>query len=584
MLKRLVRWLLKIAVIIVVMVVIGVVVDYFEHRIPSDSVLVVELTGPVVERGNTSWFGALSGSQTPLDVVRRALRTAKSDPRIVGLALKVIDPTMEMAQAQEIASLVKDFRASGKWTTAYIETAGESEPGNLDYLVAAAAGNVSLMPMGQLNIMGVQIRELFARGTLDMLGIKPEFAAIGAYKTAGNIFTHKGFTPAQQEEDQSLVDNLYAQLVNRFANDRHLQPAVVQNLIDQAPLSAADALQDHLVDRTEYEDQFDNRVKHRGGGTHALIDYQNYASPRFLGGFGGGPRIAVVYGEGAIVRGESGYDPVLSPEGRSMGSGPMVRAFRRVRKDDSIKAVVFRIDSPGGSVIASELIRRQVQLTAAVKPVIVSMSGYAASGGYWIATPGRAIFADPGTITGSIGVLGGKFDISQGAAKIGVNTAAVSRGRNVGMFDPFTSFTPEQAAFFHDRMLGDVYRDFVARVAASRHLTVAQVNKIAQGRVWTGQQALGIKLIDHLGGFDAALAYAKAQAGIAPTTSVEIVNLPRRPGILSQLLGLLTGADELAQSRDALHLAAPVLRLVEEQRALAGAAGLLYSPNLPAVR
>jgi protease-4 len=214
----------------------------------------------------------------------------------------------------------------------------------------------------------------------------------------------------------------------------------------------------------------------------------------------------------------------------------MTEAFKKAREDSSIRAVVFRINSPGGSVIASELIRHQVELCADKKPMVISMSEYAASGGYWIATPGAKIFADPGTITGSIGVLGGKFDFSGGAQAIGLNSAAVTRGKNAAMYDPFAAFTPAQEDLFHQQILGDTYQYFLKLVAERRRMTVAQVNEIAQGRVWTGTQAVQNKLVDTLGGFDAALGQAKLLARIGAQEQVQLVELPGQPGILSRLI------------------------------------------------
>jgi protease-4 len=252
--------------------------------------------------------------------------------------------------------------------------------------------------------------------------------------------------------------------------------------------------------------------------------------------FGARNKIAVIYGLGTIDRGQSGYDPVLPPGSNSMGSDDMVSAFNQGRDDDSIRAVLFRIDSPGGSVIASELIRRAVELCAKRKPVVVSMSGFAASGGLWIATPAARLFADPGTITGSIGVLGGKFDVSAAAAALGVNTGLVQRGQNADMYGSFSDFTPGQAQIFRDQILGDTYSYFLKLVAAQRHMSVEQVDAIAQGRVWTGEQALQIKLVDHLGSFDAAMNETKLLAKLNPQVPVEIVEFPEQASALSRLL------------------------------------------------
>jgi protease IV len=584
MLRRILRWIVRVAATLLVLFIVAVIVDYFTHRIQPNSVLEITLTGKVAERGSSNLLGALRGAnQTALNNVRSAIHNGERDDRIVGLAVKIIDPEMEMAQAQEIASAISDFAKKGKWTSAYIETAGEFAPGNLAYMVGSAAGKVSMMPQGELNLVGVGMREIFLRGTLDWVGIKPELYAIGKYKTAANLFMDKDFTPAQREADESLVKNLFQQLVTQIGTQRRLQPATVQSLVDQAPLTPQDGLRDHLIDSLEYEDQFDKRIKNYGGTKHDIVDYLSYVRPRLFGGFHAGGKIAVIYGSGEIDRGQGGYDPLMSPGGSSMGSSTISDAFETARDDDSIKAVIFRIDSPGGSVVASELIRREAELTAKKKPLVVSMSGYAASGGYWISTPAAKMFADPGTITGSIGVLGGKFNIAPAVAKLGVNSGAVTQGRNVTMFDSFTDFTPEQAEMMQNQMLAEIYKEFVKRVAQSRHLTVDQVDKIAQGRVWTGEQALQFKLVDQLGGFDAALKEAKALAKLPAEQPVALVSLPRQPSLLQQLLG--AGVDSRAELGGAFgRLIAPWLRVLREERIQSGAAGALYCAHLPFIR
>lgn len=584
MLKRLLRWLLRVAIGLAVLFVCLLVVDYFSHRVHPDSVLVVEIDGPLAERASSGLVATLEGSdETALSTVRKAIHGAARDPNFVGLALKVIDPEMEMAQAQEISAMVRDFGHQHKWTTAYIETAGEFEPGNLPYLVASSAQEVSMMPQGELNLVGLELRSLFFRGTLDWLGIKPYLDAIGDYKTARNTFTEKGFTAAQRESDQGLVDDLYRQLVAQVALQRHLSPSAVSADIDQAPLDVPAGLRDKLIDRAEYEDEFDDRIKNRDNREHPTVDYQTYARPRLLAGWGGGDRIAVIYGSGSIERGSGGYDPILSPGGTSMGSDTIADAFDAARDDDSIKAVVFRVDSPGGSVIASELIRREAELCAKKKPLIVSMSGYAASGGYWISTPASRILADPATITGSIGVLGGKFDVSGAAAKLGINSAAVSRGANIGLFDQFSELSPQQEQILHDRLLGAVYHEFVERVAKSRHMKYDQVDRIAQGRVWTGQQALGLHLLDKLGDLDDAVAEARAAAKLPADRPVQIVDLPRQPGLVQQLLS--GGLDSRAPMTIALIRALrPILGAMRGALAKGGAAGALYCADLPFIR
>jgi protease IV len=538
MLKRLARWLLRLIILAFATFVVVIVTDAIEHHYRPGSVLVLQLDGPVVERSSTSALGLISSSETPLDAVRHALNLAQNDPRIVGLAIRVIDPEFELAQAEELTGEIDEFRRHGKWVCAYMETAGEGGFGNLPYYVASAAdlGELSMMPQGELNLLGVGIREMFARGTLDWLKIAPNFAAIGKYKDAANIFTDKDFTPAQHEEDDALAGAMYDQIVSGIGAHRHLTPDAVRAIIDRAPLTAEDGLQSKLLDRLEYQDQFDERMKHYRGEKHQLVDYDSYGESIISRMFTHRRKIAVIYGVGDIQQGNGGINPFSAPGSEAMDSDDMTDAFKTARKDSSVRAVIFRINSPGGEVLASELIRRAAQLTAGKKPLVVSMSSYAASGGFWISTPAAETVAEPGTITGSIGVLGGKFNIAGATTALGINTGAITRGTNALMFDSFTDFTPDQARIFHDVLLGNTYQYFLKIVADQRHMTVAQVNDIAQGRVWTGDQALNLKLVDKLGGFDTALAEAKRLAKLDPQEPVQLEELPEQAGLLTRLV------------------------------------------------
>src|ERR1700734_1271701 len=534
MIRRFFKWLLSTVVIIFVVVGIIAISEHISHRVQPNSVLEVELNGTVVERASSSVFGLLSKNETALNTLRNAINHGAKDPKIVGLAIKVIDPEMELAQAQELVALIRKFKSHGKWTTAYLETAGESGAGNLPYYVASAADEVSLMPQGDLNLMGVQLRELFLRGTLDWLGITPNFASAGQYKSAANMFTNKDFSPAQKEEDEGLAGSLFDQIVASIGDERKLSPDTIKTLIDQAPLHAEEGLKARLVDRLEYEDQFDERMKNHGGESHKIVDYTGYARGGLLSALSSGDEIAIIYGDGEIQRGGEGFDPFSGPDTTAMTSDDMTAAFKSAREDDDVRAVILRVNSPGGSMLASELIDREVELTARKKPVVVSMSGYAASGGYLISIPAAKIIAEPGTITGSIGVLGGKFNITPAAQKIFANTDAVSRGANVGMFDSFTDFTPEQAKQFQDDITRN-YQYFLKRVADGRHISMEQADAVAQGRVWTGDQAIKLKLVDSLGGPDEAMAAAKGLARLAPDQPVSVIELPEQPGLLQTL-------------------------------------------------
>lgn len=536
MFKRTLRYLARVVVLLVVLAIIGHLADWWSHRIAPGSVIVLTLKGPVIERGSVGFRGLLIARETPLNVVRRVLDEAAEDPRVAGLAVKVIDPQMEFAQAQELCALIRNFDAHHKWTAAYLETAGDFGSGNLPYLVAGAADEVSMMPEGEIDLVGVSMRELFGRGLLDKLGVRPNFAAIGKYKDAANIFTEKDFTPAQHEEDDALSSDLFGQIVDTAAQERHLESAQVRALIDQAPLSAEAGRKAHLVDRLEYADQFKDRIEEYRGSHHDLIDYTSYAQIPLIPSLGTKQKIAVVYADGAIQRGQGGFDPLLSPGGNAMGSDDLVKALDQAREDSSVRAVVLRINSPGGSVIGSELIRRAAELLAKDKPLVVSMSGYAASGGYWIATPAAKIFAEPATITGSIGVLGGKFNVAPMMTSIGVNSGANSRGANSAMFDAFSDFSPAQQQQFQNQILGDTYRYFVALVARRRGLSPARVEQMAQGRVWSGEQAIKLKLADGLGGLDTAIKAARELAKVPEGVPLATLELPEQPTLLGQLL------------------------------------------------
>jgi protease IV len=578
MLRRFFRWIVRTVLVVVVLVAIVAISDYISHRVQPNSVLSVELDGDVVERGTGSVLGLLSKNETALNTLRNAIDQAAKDPKIVGMEIKVINPEMELAQAQEIVALIKSFKSHGKWTAAYLETAGESGLGNTPYIVACAADEVSLMPQGDLNLMGVQLRELFMRGTLDWIGITPNFASAGQYKSAANMFTNKDFSPAQKEEDEGLAGSLFDQIVATMGDERKLSPDTIKGLIDQAPINADDGLKAKLVDRLEYEDQFSERVKNHGGSVHKVVEYTDYARASLFSSLGGGDQIAVIYGNGEIQRGDEGFDPFSGPDTTAMTSDDMTDAFKSAREDDDVRAVILRVDSPGGSMLASELIDREVELTAKKKPVVVSMSGYAASGGYLISIPAAKIIAEPGTITGSIGVLGGKFNITPATQKIYANTDAVSRGANVGMFDMWADFTPAQSKQFQDDIQRN-YQYFLKLVAAGRHITVEQADAVAQGRVWTGEQAVKLKLVDSLGGLDEAMAAAKGLARLAPDQPVGIVELPAQPGLLETLSKGKMSA--IFTPRPAARIVEPVVQLIHA--ALSGHAifSAAYCPVVP---
>jgi protease-4 len=321
---------------------------------------------------------------------------------------------------------------------------------------------------------------------------------------------------------ESLNADLYEQLIRGLASGRHKSEQEIRTLVDHGPFLPEDAVRAGLVDDVAYEDELDDKVQLAKGSVNFVSERQyRQVSPASLG-LNRGPRIAVIYGIGVIASGESNYD---SPSGQVLGADTMVDYLRKARADASIKAIVLRIDSPGGSAIASDVIWREVSLTRNTKPVIASMSDVAASGGYYIAMPAHAIVAEPATLTGSIGVVMLKFVIDGTLKKLGLNMEGVKNGRYADLYSPVRAFSPEERAKIQEHMQA-TYDTFVEKAAAGRNTTPERIDAVAQGRVWTGAQAKQIGLIDELGGLDRALALAKQRAKLAPDSEVEIVVYP----------------------------------------------------------
>ena len=522
--------------------------------IQDDSTLVLRPGGEMPESAPGDVIGELVGRD---DVTVRglveSLRLAKHDPRITGVLIKPIPfESPYWAKIQELRDAVLDFRKSGKIAVAFLEDGGDRE-----YYVASAADRVFLLPTSALDLTGVASYEVFLRGTLDKVGAYPDFLQIGPYKTAVNQLTEKSFTPQHREMTEALNADMYAQLVRGIASARGKTEAEVRTLLDTGPFAAEDALRAGLVDALAYEDQLDEQVPQlRQGGDMRRVEGADYrrVTPRSLG-IQPRSRIALVYASGVIASGKSGYDP---GNGAVIGSETLVSQLRRVRDDATIKAIVLRVDSPGGSSVASDVIWRELQVTRDEKPsrpLITSMSDLAASGGYYIAAPSQVIVAQPGTLTGSIGIFAGKFVVSGTLDKIGVTTETVTSGRNADLYSPFSRFSPEQRVKVGQYMDG-FYRSFVTKVAEGRHLTPDRVNAIGQGRVWTGAQAKERGLVDMLGGLDTAVAVAKERAHIPADEEVDLVVFAPRSSVfealtaLSRSSSLLGGWDALARSAD----------------------------------
>jgi protease-4 len=422
-----------------------------------------------------------------------------------------------------------------------MESVGEYRPANWTYYLASAADEISINPLGDVNLLGLTVRTPFIRGTFDKLGIKPEVPGRGAYKTARFMYTETEFTPEQREMMDWLMTSMMDQLVVGIAEGRGMEPEVVRDLIDRGPFLGPAALEEGLVDHLEDWTGFVDRIEEKVAGKVETVSVSRYLDS--LDAPSRRHTIGVVTAVGGIMRGENRRE--LNPlfGGDVMGSDTIARAFRRVRDNDDVKAVVFRIDSPGGSALASEVIRREMARTAEKVPVVVSMGNVAASGGYWITCGAQRIVAQPGTITASIGVFTGHLNASElYNDRLGITFGKLDYGANANYYGELEDWTDSQRAVT-DRFLDRIYDAFLERVSESRDMTVEQVDAIARGRVFTGEQALERDLIDVLGGFTEAVDEAKKLAEIPADARVRLVDYPTQKPLWQQLLQRSAGDD-----------------------------------------
>jgi protease-4 len=508
-------------------------------NVPSNAMPTLTVAGELSEVEPTDVFAYLRrGRARTLPAVVNNLRKAKTDSRIAAVLLKPAGfSNPHWGKIQEIRDAILDFRESGKPIYAYLEYGSDR-----DYYLASAADRVFLMPSSALDLTGVASYELFLRGTLDVFGVQPDLHRVGAYKNAVDTFTERGFTDAHREASMGLTRGLYDEIVRGVAQARGKDPAAVQALIDDGPFLPEQALQAGLLDGLAFEDQVADQLRASSKSEdRATIDSDDYTrvSLRSLG-LNRGPRIAVIYAAGVIASGETRFDPVSGPV---VGADSLNEYIRRARRDESIRAIVLRIDSPGGSATASDAIWRELRVTKetrADRPIVASMSDLAASGGYYIAAPADVIVAQPSTLTGSIGVFGGKFVTGGLYEKLGANIEATSAGRRAEMQSPERPYTLDEAAKLRDQLQA-FYDRFVEIVADARRRTPADIDRVAQGRVWTGRQALEHGLVDALGGLDRAIELAKERAKIPPESDVEVVVYPPARSLFEMLSAELSG-------------------------------------------
>lgn len=545
---------------VVLVVIIGIAVIWASLRggeppIRDNSVLTLRITGALPDYSPDDPFKRIfGGPDQSLTGLVMQFKKAKVDKRIKGVLLDINTSGVGWGKAEEIRDAITDFRTSGKPVYAYIEFGL-----NKEYYIATACDKIIVPPPGELFINGLAADVMFFRGSLDKLGIYPDIYQIGKYKSVGDTFTQKQMTDAHREYINSMLDDLFNRYINTIAQARKKTPDEVRALIDNAPYNAAKAKEAGLIDEMLYKDDVEKQFKKMLGykETDSFVavrdaDYR-YVSPESLG-LNKGERIAVIYASGDIGSGSSQN----SPSGdQSIGSDTVAKVLNDAAADKSIKAIVLRVDSPGGSGLASDIIWHAVEAANQKKPVVVSMSDVAASGGYYISASASKIIAQPSTITGSIGVVAGKPVMRGFYDWLGISNEYVLRGKTAGMFRETEKFSDEERAKFEEWIKTTYYEDFVPKVAKGRNKDAQYVDSVAQGRVWTGQQAKDRGLVDDFGGLDKAIEVAKQLAKIPADKGVERVILPYPTTFLQQLLSGSENSNTQLEQQRAVFAALP---------------------------
>jgi protease-4 len=531
-----------VALILVVLIGLAILVAAVRGSAPSvanNSVLSLRVAGTLPDYVPNDPFRKLfGGPDQSLSNLILQFKKAKVDDRIKMIVLDINMSAVGWGKSEEIRDAIADFRSSGKPVYAFMEIGM-----NKEYYIASACDKIYVAPPGELFINGLAADVMFFRGSLDKLGIYPDMYQIGKYKSAGDMFTQKQMTDAHREYINSLLDDLFNRYVEAIAKARGKSVEEVRGLIDNAPYSAAKAKEAGLIDNVAYRDEMEKELKTKLGYKETdplkIVRGSTYSDiePESLG-LDKGEKIAVIYATGDIGSGQSDNSPSGS---QSIGSDTLAKALNDARDDKSIKAIVIRVDSPGGSGLASDIIWHAVVSAKEKKPVVISMGDVAASGGYYIAAGASKIVAQPSTITGSIGVVAGKPVLRGFYDWLGISNEYVLRGKNAGMFRETEKFSPDERAKFEEWIKTTYYEDFVPKVAKGRNKDAAYIDSIAQGRVWTGSQGKERGLVDEFGGLDRAVEVAKELANIPKDKGVHRVILPVPRTFLQELMA---AADE----------------------------------------
>jgi protease IV len=500
-----------------------------QHR-TAPLILELDLTDGITETRPSDPISAIATRTRPaLPDILDGLRRARADDRVTVLVARLGGKPFGLAAVQELRQAISEFAAAGKTTIAWAETFGEFSASNVQYYLATAFEKIWLQPSGDLGLTGLAVQRLFLRGLLDKVGADFQVAKRYEYKSAAEQFTETHFSAGARQATERLTESITEQLIQAVAERRGLSRDKVSELIDAGPYLATRALEEGLVDQLGYRDEVYAEARKLAGPDSFVLYLGRYQRAKTLAErarttvtrLPGGPEpgVALIYATGPIRRGRSGRG-LLS--GGAMGSDTIAGAIRAAARDGHIAAIVLRVNSPGGSYVASDTIWREVvRARAGGKTVVASMGDVAASGGYYISMAADQIVAQPGTITGSIGVLSGKPVVGQALGRVGISSDRVVQGAHADMFSTLEPFTDDEWRLVND-WLDHIYADFTGKVATSRGMTPEQVHELAKGRVWTGADALAHGRVDELGGIDRAAAVARRRAGLPATAPLRV--------------------------------------------------------------
>ncbi|MGE5342432.1 MAG: signal peptide peptidase SppA [Candidatus Omnitrophota bacterium] len=502
-----------------------------EPDIPQHAFLQIDLSGYIPDIDM-----AMISKKVSFNDLWYHIERAKIDSRIKGIILRISYMNTGFARLDDIGRVINDFKRSGKKVYAFLEGGGIDE-----YYIASFADKVCLFKGGNLFLKGLATETVFLKKTLALLGIQAEFIHIGEYKTAANMFTEQSMTPSHKESIEKVVNDVYDSTLKTIAVNRKLTVEGLKKICEDSPTDNRFYLDAKLVDAICYEDEIlkDNSEAY---ATVSFDTYQDTSSPL---PYEGSDKIGVIFACGQINARRSGIQSLFGYP--IMGSDTVSEQLQRMRTNPAIKAIVLRVDSPGGSASASDMIRREVELTARVKPVVVSMSDLAASGGYLIACASSKVLALPQTLTGSIGVLSGKFVLKGLYDKLGISKEVVKTTGKADMFSDYRLYTPEERKLVTE-VMEQLYKDFVGIVAKSRHLRFEDAERIARGRVWSGATAQTLHLVDETGGLTDAIHAAKTLAHIPLSTPIGIVTLPKKKTFFEQIMDLVESKFHASES------------------------------------